>query len=88
MQTARRSEMTKNNNVTDTNHSEPVHKDPPTLSPGRLLRLKDVLQIIPISKSSFYQGIKTGKYPPPVKLGERTSAWRSDLLIPIVEKGV
>ena len=81
--------MPKTHNATKIIHSEPAHNNTPaTLFPGRLLRLKEVLQIIPVSKSSFYQGIKTGKYPPPVKLGERTSAWRSDLLISIVEKGV
>ena len=32
--------------------------------------------IIPVSKSTWYEGIKKGKYPPPVKLGERVSAWR------------
>jgi len=58
------------------------------LTPGRLLRIWDVLKIIPISKSSFYAGIKSGKYPAPVKLGKRTSAWRSDSLILIVEQGV
>jgi prophage regulatory protein len=58
------------------------------LAPGRLLRLKEVLQVIPISRSAFYAGIKAGRFPPPVKLGERTSAWRSDSLIPIVERGV
>jgi len=40
------------------------------------IRLPDVLKLIPISKSSFYNGIKTGKYPSPTKLGERTSAWK------------
>lgn len=37
-----------------------VNENP--LTPGRLLRIKDVLKIIPISKSSFYAGIKAGKY--------------------------
>ena len=47
----------------------------------RLLRLKDVLQLIPVGRSSFYKGIKDGKYPAPAKLGPRTSAWRlSDIL--------
>ena len=63
-----------------------VNENP--LTPGRLLRIKDVLKIIPISKSSFYAGIKAGKYPAPIKLGKRTSAWRSDSLILIVEQGV
>jgi len=40
------------------------------------LRLPQVLAIFPVSRSSFYAGIKKGRYPAPVKLGERTSAWR------------
>ena len=28
--------------------------------------------IIPVSKSTWWQGIKTGRYPKPVKLGERS----------------
>ena len=26
--------------------------------------------------SAWYQGVKTGKFPPPIKLGPKTSAWR------------
>jgi predicted DNA-binding transcriptional regulator AlpA len=32
--------------------------------------------IIPISRTSFLNGVKSGKYPKPVKLGERTTAWK------------
>ena len=32
--------------------------------------------IIPIGRSSFLAGVKSGKFPKPVKLGERTTAWR------------
>jgi prophage regulatory protein len=39
------------------------------------IRLKKVLEIIPISKSSFWAGIKAGKYPKGVHLGPRTRAW-------------
>ena len=37
--------------------------------------------IIPVSKSSWWAGCKSGRYPKPVKLGDRTTAWRvSDIL--------
>ena len=36
----------------------------------------DIPAILPISRSSFLNGVKTGKYPKPVKLGARTTAWR------------
>jgi prophage regulatory protein len=32
--------------------------------------------IIPISRSSWWAGVKSGRYPAPVKLGPRTTAWR------------
>lgn len=32
--------------------------------------------IIPVSKSSFWAGVKIGKYPKPLKLGARTTVWR------------
>ncbi|MBB1601070.1 AlpA family transcriptional regulator [Variovorax sp. UMC13] len=46
-------------------------------TPDRLLRLPDVLQRIPIAKSEWWKGVKSGKYPAPVKLGPRTTCWRA-----------
>jgi prophage regulatory protein len=44
------------------------------------LRLLQVLQIIPVSKSTWWAGIREGIYPKPIKLSERTSAWlKSDI---------
>ena len=40
------------------------------------LRLAEVLTVIRISKSSWYLGIQQGLYPPPLRLGKRTSVWR------------
>lgn len=39
-------------------------------------RLAMILKLIPVSKSSWWAGVKTGKYPKPVKLGPRMTAWR------------
>ena len=37
--------------------------------------------ILPIGRSTFLAGVKSGKYPQPVKLSERTTAWRkADIL--------
>ena len=32
--------------------------------------------LIPVSRTTFLNGVKSGKYPKPVKLGQRTTAWR------------
>ena len=47
-----------------------------TATPEKLLRLNVVLSRVPISRSAWYQGVKDGKFPPPIKLGPKTSAWR------------
>lgn len=40
------------------------------------LRLPDVLALIPVSRSTWLNWVKTGKAPKPVKLSERTTAWK------------
>ncbi len=42
-----------------------------------LLRLPNVLQRFPVSRSDWYAGIRSGRYPAPVKLGPRSVAWKS-----------
>lgn len=42
-----------------------------------LLRIKQVLQIVPISRSAWYRGIRDGIYPRPVKVGRKLAFWRS-----------
>jgi prophage regulatory protein len=32
--------------------------------------------VIPIGRSTWWEGVKSGKYPRPVKLGPKTTAWR------------
>lgn len=40
------------------------------------VRLPIILKIFPVGKSTWWQGVKDGKYPKSVKLSERTTAWR------------
>lgn len=35
-----------------------------------------VTPIIPIGKSTWWAGVKSGRYPKPVKLGPRITVWR------------
>ena len=44
--------------------------------------------IIPVSKSTWWLGVKSGRFPKPVKLGPRTTAWRvEDIRQLIAEAG-
>ncbi len=50
------------------------------------IRLPEVLKFIPIGKSTWWQGVKNGKFPKPVKLGERTTAWRVEDIKDLIEQ--
>lgn len=50
---------------------------PPQNPDIALWRLPTVLAHIPVSRSGWWQGVKTGRYPAPVKLSTRCVAWRS-----------
>lgn len=41
----------------------------------RLLRLPEVRLRVGLSRTEIYRKIANGKFPAPVKLGERASAW-------------
>jgi len=50
-------------------HSNPI----PT---SGFFRLSQVLKIFPVSKSTWWAGVKSGRFPQSVKLAPRTTAWR------------
>jgi hypothetical protein len=41
--------------------------------------------IIPVCKSTWWAGIKSGRYPKPVKLGSRITAWRVEDIRALIE---
>ena len=53
-----------------------TYNDLSTLPENAVIRLPDVLRLYPVSKSHWWQGIKDGVYPKPVKLGLRARGWR------------
>jgi prophage regulatory protein len=42
--------------------------------------------IIPVSKSTWWQGIKTGRFPKPIKLGPRIAAWRVEDIRDLIDR--
>ncbi|PJB73046.1 MAG: transcriptional regulator [Alphaproteobacteria bacterium CG_4_9_14_3_um_filter_47_13] len=47
-----------------------------TLPETGFMRLPEILKIFPVSKSTWWAGVKEGRYPKPVKLGPKITAWR------------
>mgnify|MGYP001335290225 CR=1 FL=1 len=51
----------------------------------KLIRIKEVLQILPIGRSSFLAGVKQGVYPQPVKLGPSMTCWKYSEILELVD---
>ncbi|MGZ7049248.1 MAG: helix-turn-helix transcriptional regulator [Methanobacterium sp.] len=49
-------------------------------------RKTNIPAVIPISRTSFLNGVKSGIYPQPVKLGERTTAWKVQDIRDLIER--
>lgn len=47
----------------------------------KLLRLNDVLKIVPIGRSTLWKKVKNGEFPQPIKLSARTTVWKSSEII-------
>ncbi|ACH39994.1 phage regulatory protein, AlpA family [Citrifermentans bemidjiense Bem] len=66
-----------------------------TLPENGLVRLPQIIgnpkadppipAVFPVSKSSWWAGVKSGKYPAAVKLGPRTTAWRVQDILKLIE---
>lgn len=50
------------------------------------VRLPTILRVYPVSRSSWWAGIRAGRYPQPVKLGERCTAWRVEDIRDLIER--
>lgn len=40
---------------------------------------------IPVSRSTWWSGVKSGRFPKPQKLGPRTTAWRVEAIRALIE---
>jgi predicted DNA-binding transcriptional regulator AlpA len=60
-----------------------------TLPPSGFVRLSAILAPngpIPVGKSSWWQGVRDGRFPKPVKLGPKTTAWRVEDIRALIER--
>lgn len=48
------------------------------------LRLPKVLELFPVSESSWWEGIKANRYPKWVNINKRTTAWRKSDIVQLL----
>lgn len=64
-----------------------------TLPSEGFLRLNQIIgnkktpPVIPVSRSTWWAGVHEGRFPKPVKLGKRTTAWRVKDIRNLIEGG-
>jgi predicted DNA-binding transcriptional regulator AlpA len=66
-----------------------VSRNPTRQSLG-LLRLSSIIAPngpIPVGKSTWWAGVKTGRYPKPIKLGPRITVWRIEDIRALMQTG-
>lgn len=54
---------------------------------GNPLSNPPMLPLIPVSKSTWWAGVKSGRFPQPVKLGPRITAWRVEDIRALIDSG-
>lgn len=59
---------------------QPAPQPKPSKAQPAFYRLRDVMRITALSRSTIYRRISEGRFPPPVHLGGRASAWQSAAL--------
>lgn len=57
-----------------------------TIPSTGFLRLPQILEFFPISKSTWWDGCRSGRFPKPVKLGPRTTVWRAEEIKAFIEQ--
>ncbi len=58
----------------------------PTLPETGFLRLADVLKFVPVCKTAWYAGVKSGKFPKPIALGARARGYRVADIRSLIER--
>ena len=51
------------------------------------VRLPDVLRVYPVSKSTWWAGIKAGRFPQGHKLSTRVTAWKAEDIRALIQDG-
>jgi prophage regulatory protein len=50
------------------------------------LRLPQVLSVIPLGKTCWWEGVRAGRFPKPVKLSKRCTGWRAEDIHQLIKK--
>lgn len=50
------------------------------------VRLSQILTVIPLGKTCWWEGVKSGRFPKPIKLSARCTAWKAEDILALIQK--
>ncbi|MBI3480337.1 MAG: AlpA family phage regulatory protein [Nitrosomonadales bacterium] len=56
-----------------------------TLPQTGFVRLPQILAVFPVGRSTWWNGVKSKKYPQPVKISPRCTAWKAEDIRALIE---
>lgn len=56
-----------------------------TLADRGFMRLPAILKLVPVGRSTWWAGVKSGRFPKGVALGPNTTAWRCEDIMKLLE---
>lgn len=58
----------------------------PYIERERFLRLKQVLEIFPVSSSTWWAGVKDKKFPQPIRICSRITVWKASEIFQMIKE--
>ena len=49
------------------------------------LRFSQIKELIPIGKTCWWEGVKSGRFPKPIKISARCTAWRVEDILSLIK---
>src|SRR4051794_19128982 len=83
--------LTINSNPNDPRGAETALRNTDLTAKTGFVRLSSILYPngpIPVSRSTWWNAVKTGRFPKPIKLGPRTTVWRVEDVQLLIKHGI
>jgi len=52
---------------------------------ARFLRIEQVLELVPVSRTTWWRGVKAKKYPQPVNISNKRRLWRESEIMRFID---
>lgn len=53
----------------------------------RLIRIAQVLELLPVGRSTWWAWVKAGRAPAPIKVSARVTCWRKEEVLEMIQRG-